>query len=114
MDDKVQQETEEVHTAGHEYYLLCYVPLPFPSPPPSFPPSQIIVAKPDHTFELDYETLQEILLTEEVRDRKVVVLSVAGPFRKGKSFLLDFIIRYLEKQVRHTLTNVHVYYNMIV
>ena len=37
---------------------------------------------------------------DEVRDRKVVVLSVAGAFRKGKSFLLDFIIRYLEKQVR--------------
>ena len=101
MDDKVQQKTEAVHTAGHECYLLCYVPLPFLSPPLSLPPPQIIVAKPDRTFELDYEALQEILLTEEVRDRKVVVLSVAGPFRRGKSLLLDFIIRYLEKQVKH-------------
>lgn len=61
--------------------------------------SQVVVAKPDHTFELDQEALQEILLSDEVRDRKVVVLSVAGAFRKGKSFLLDFIIRYLNKEV---------------
>ena len=43
--------------------------------------------------------MQEVLLSEEVCDRKVVVLSVAGAFRKGKSFLLDFIIRYLDAEV---------------
>lgn len=62
---------------------------------------QVVVAKPDHTFELDEEALNEILLSEEVRDKKVVVISVAGAFRKGKSFLLDFIIRYLDEQVRN-------------
>lgn len=45
--------------------------------------------------------MNEILLSEEVRDKKVVVISVAGAFRKGKSFLLDFIIRYLDEQVRN-------------
>jgi len=34
-----------------------------------------------------------------VRDKKVVVLSVAGAFRKGKSFLLDFLLRYLDRTV---------------
>jgi len=58
-------------------------------------PIQIVVAKSDHTFELDTESLECILLSDEVRDRKVVVVSVAGAFRKGKSFLLDFFIRYL-------------------
>lgn len=62
--------------------------------------SQIVVAKPDHTFDLDEEALSEILLSDEVRDREVVVLSVAGAFRKGKSFLLDFIIRYLDEKVK--------------
>lgn len=61
-------------------------------------PVQIVVAKLDHTFELDEEALQEILLSDEVRDRKVVVISVAGAFRKGKSFLLDFLIRYLDRE----------------
>lgn len=56
---------------------------------------QIVLAKSDHTFELDVDALEDILLSDEVRDKKVVVLSVAGAFRKGKSFLLDFLIRYL-------------------
>lgn len=32
------------------------------------------------------------MLSDEVKDKKVVV-SVAGAFRKGKSFLFDFFIR---------------------
>lgn len=58
-------------------------------------PIQIVHAKSDHSFELDVESLENVLLSDEVRDKKVVVLSVAGAFRKGKSFLLDFFIRYL-------------------
>ena len=58
-------------------------------------PIQIVNAKSDHTFELDVDSLENVLLSDEVRDKKVVVLSVAGAFRKGKSFLLDFLIRYL-------------------
>ena len=58
-------------------------------------PIQIVLAKSDHTFELDVDSLESILLSDEIKDKKVVVLSVAGAFRKGKSFLLDFFIRYL-------------------
>lgn len=50
---------------------------------------------PEHTFTLDEEALTELLLAEDVRDRAVVVISVAGAFRKGKSFLLDFFLRYM-------------------
>lgn len=59
-------------------------------------PVQIVIAKNDHVFELDENALAEILLSEDIRDKHVVVLSVAGAFRKGKSFLLDFFLRYLE------------------
>ena len=59
-------------------------------------PIQIVIAKGDHSFELDIEALEAILLNNNVKNKKVVVLSVAGAFRKGKSFLLDFLIRYLE------------------
>lgn len=64
---------------------------------------QIIKAKKDHTFDLDREALSEILLSDEVRDRKVVVLSVAGAFRKGKSFLLDYLLRFLTNGVSYLL-----------
>ena len=58
-------------------------------------PLQIVVAKDDHSFELNEEALAEVLCRDDVKDRKVVVVSVAGAFRKGKSFLLDFFLRYL-------------------
>uniref|UniRef100_A0A8C5EYC2 Atlastin-3-like n=1 Tax=Gouania willdenowi TaxID=441366 RepID=A0A8C5EYC2_GOUWI len=69
-------------------------------------PVQIVtVSKDDHSFALDAEALSRILLAPEVRDKQVVVLSVAGAFRKGKSFLLDFMIRYMYKKVSGTVTN---------
>lgn len=58
-------------------------------------PVQIVLAHPDHTFELNEEALTEILLQDDIKDRSVVVVSVAGAFRKGKSFLLDFFLRYM-------------------
>ncbi|KAI4496638.1 hypothetical protein M0804_000448 [Polistes exclamans] len=58
-------------------------------------PVQVVLAQPDHTFELDEEALSKILLHDNIKDRSVVVVSVAGAFRKGKSFLLDFFLRYM-------------------
>ncbi|XP_015218101.1 atlastin-2 isoform X2 [Lepisosteus oculatus] len=59
-------------------------------------PVQIVLAhEDDHNFELDEEALEHILLQEHIRDLNVVVVSVAGAFRKGKSFLLDFMLRYM-------------------
>lgn len=62
-------------------------------------PVQVVQAHPDHTFELDEEALAEILLQEDIKDRSVVVVSVAGAFRKGKSFLLDFFLRFMDSKV---------------
>lgn len=62
-------------------------------------PVQVLLVKDDHTFELDEAALSRILLAEEVRDRDVVAISVAGAFRKGKSFLMDFMLRYMYKHV---------------
>lgn len=63
-------------------------------------PVPIVVATENHSFELDEKALQDILLDDSVRDKKVAVISVAGAFRKGKSFLLDFFLRYLDREVR--------------
>lgn len=62
-------------------------------------PLQIVKTEDDHTFVLDEETLSEVLLQDDIKDRFVVVVSVAGAFRKGKSFLLDFFLRYLYARV---------------
>uniref|UniRef100_A0A8K9X742 Atlastin GTPase 1 n=1 Tax=Oncorhynchus mykiss TaxID=8022 RepID=A0A8K9X742_ONCMY len=61
-------------------------------------PIQVLVVKDDHTFELDEAALSRILLAEEVQNREVVAISVAGAFRKGKSFLMDFMLRYMYSQ----------------
>ncbi len=63
-------------------------------------PVQIVVAdEEEHSFSLQEEALERLLLQEEVQDLHVVVVSVAGAFRKGKSFLLDFMLRFMYKQV---------------
>ncbi|XP_032521043.2 atlastin-like [Danaus plexippus] len=56
---------------------------------------QVVTPGPEHTFTLDEEALETILLRDDIKDRSVVVVSVAGAFRKGKSFLLDFFLRYM-------------------
>uniref|UniRef100_A0A8C5QLF8 Atlastin-1 n=1 Tax=Leptobrachium leishanense TaxID=445787 RepID=A0A8C5QLF8_9ANUR len=60
-------------------------------------PVQVLIVKDDHSFELDEVALNRILLSEAVRDKEVVAVSVAGAFRKGKSFLMDFMLRYMYK-----------------
>lgn len=63
-------------------------------------PVSVVVTKADHSFELDTTSLERILLHKDVRDRYIVVVSVAGAFRKGKSFLLDFFLRYMHAHYR--------------
>lgn len=60
---------------------------------------QLVEADEDeHSFSLQEEALERLLLREPVQDMSVVVVSVAGAFRKGKSFLLDFMLRYMYSQ----------------
>ncbi|XP_075391316.1 atlastin-2 isoform X1 [Tenrec ecaudatus] len=59
-------------------------------------PVQIVLAhEDDHKFELDEKALENLLLQEHIRELNIVVVTVAGAFRKGKSFLLDFMLRYM-------------------
>lgn len=64
---------------------------------------QIVLANKDHTFSLDDEALSKVLMKDEIKDRYVVVVSVAGAFRKGKSFVLDFFLRYMKSKVYNIL-----------
>ncbi|KAL1473943.1 hypothetical protein MTO96_038349 [Rhipicephalus appendiculatus] len=47
------------------------------------------------SLELEEHSLARLLLDERVKDKPVVVIAVVGAFRKGKSFLLCFLLRYL-------------------
>lgn len=62
-------------------------------------PSQIIVTGDSET---DYFVLREENLASIIAkipsDAKVSIVSVVGAFRTGKSFLLNFFLRYLRSQ----------------
>lgn len=58
-----------------------------------------IVTPENHEFQLHEAALREILGADAIKDRQCVAISVAGAFRKGKSFLLNFFLKYLHAQV---------------
>lgn len=62
-------------------------------------PVQIVVPV-NHSFELEIDELKHILDADEIKDRHVVVVSIAGALRQGKSFLLNFFLKYLYAEVR--------------
>ncbi|KAK8762906.1 hypothetical protein V5799_034483 [Amblyomma americanum] len=55
----------------------------------------ILQVTSEKTIELNEDALTGILMADDVKDLPVVVISIAGAFRKGKSFILNFFLRYL-------------------
>lgn len=43
--------------------------------------------------------LKEILDRKALEDHKVVVVSIAGPYRKGKSFFMNYCLRFMYANV---------------
>lgn len=62
-----------------------------------------IIVPSEHKFILQKEIMKEILGAAEIKDRQIAVVSIAGAFRKGKSFLLNFFLKYLYAKVRIAL-----------
>jgi len=53
----------------------------------------------EKSFQDDSDKLKNLFLHEKVKDRQVVVFSIVGSFRRGKSFFLDYCLRYLYANV---------------
>lgn len=69
---------------------------------------QIISPTNNHSFELKLNEINKILHSDDIKDRNVVVVSIAGAFRQGKSFLLNFFVKYLNAQVKkNTIEKLH-------
>jgi atlastin len=64
-------------------------------------PIPVLISKKKHEFALNEEALKDVFLQDHAKYCYAVVLSVPGPFRQGKSFLLNFFLRYLN----HTVCN---------
>lgn len=58
-----------------------------------------IISSDEHSLQLKDDELKLILENENIKDRLIVVVSIAGPFRQGKSFLLNFFLKFLYAQV---------------
>ncbi|XP_055319310.1 atlastin-like [Sitodiplosis mosellana] len=59
-----------------------------------------IVSPVNHTFNLELNEFRKIVEDENMKNRQVVVVSIAGAFRQGKSFLLNFFLKYLYAQYK--------------
>lgn len=54
-----------------------------------------IVQFADSKLQFDKSELDSLLLQPQVKHRKIVVISIVGAFRKGKSFFLDYCLRFM-------------------
>lgn len=66
-----------------------------------------IIAPLNHEYEIRFDKFKHILEDDHIKDRKVVIISIAGALRKGKSFLLNFFLKYLYAQVGITKEKLH-------
>lgn len=67
-------------------------------------PIQILTPS-NHEFNLELQNLKEIFEKDDIKDRFVVAVAIAGAFRKGKSFLLNYFLRYLNAQVSQKINS---------
>ena len=58
----------------------------------------IVIPLENDKYKFDEEVFKQILEENDAADLPAVCLSVAGSFRKGKSFLLNFLLRYLNAE----------------
>lgn len=53
----------------------------------------------NNIFSLNTTPIENILYRDDVKDRSLVIISIAGPVRGGKSFILNFFLCYMNSKV---------------
>ena len=66
-------------------------------------PVNILKFSGDDKIIIQNEELEQMLQHPNVKFRKIVSFSIIGAYRKGKSFFLDYCLRYLYAHVRYKL-----------
>lgn len=51
----------------------------------------------------DNKEVENIFNNDEIQDRKIVIISMIGAFRGGKSYFLNYCLRFLYAHVSWTL-----------
>ncbi|KAH6942059.1 hypothetical protein HPB50_027514 [Hyalomma asiaticum] len=59
---------------------------------------RILSINDDYSWQLEEDDLGRILLQDSIKDKPVMVVSIAGAYRKGKSYLMNFFIRYMRSR----------------
>ncbi|XP_055307321.1 atlastin-like [Sitodiplosis mosellana] len=81
-------------------YLIGIICLQISAEMPSSGHAIQIINLSNHSLKIQLNEVQPILEADDIKDRHIVVVSIAGAFRQGKSFLLNFFIKYLDAQYK--------------
>lgn len=57
----------------------------------------------DGELQFNQNTVNDLFMNPKIVERNIVVFSIVGAFRKGKSFLLNYVLRYLYSNVSKSL-----------
>lgn len=57
----------------------------------------------NHSTTVNYEAIDKIFSNYKIADRKIVAISIAGAARVGKSFFVDYCLRFMYANVRNLL-----------
>lgn len=61
--------------------------------------TQVLITRQNHdSVRINHDALREILIRPEIGNRPIAIISIVGRLRTGKSFLLNFILRYLKEK----------------